>query len=401
MNNTIDKYKIKIIRNIDELDSIKSVWYELTKNNHNIHLTYEWVSCWLKCFLNEKSALYIVIVFDKDKPIAIAPFLIKRDNLLFFRYIKIEFISMDDYPDSPTNLCSELDFIIPQANDDILELIINELIKENWNFIRLNPIPSESNTLHELKKTANKNKLFYIDREAFKSLIVNTKTEWDEYKKLISRGMKKELRYHQNKLKELGKISPILLRGNEEINNSLKYILDIEQRSWKWDKGVSINSVKYNNFFQEFPESVSQLGWVHLWFLKLNDEYVAYDFNLCFKDRVICLKGSFDKRYSDYGVGQILLFNEIEYYIKNGFSEFNMLWGKTLAKERWKPINKSYTEVFIFKNDVYSTFLKVLLLNLKFYMIYRIIVDYKNRILRKLKVRTKKSALTRVDQLKQ
>lgn len=399
MDNKYHKYSIEIIRNIEDLESLKSTWDELTKHNHNVYLTYEWVSFWLKCFLDKSSSIFIIIVKNGNQPIAIAPLLIKRGNISLIPYQKIEFISMADYPDSPTNLCAELDFIIPQANKEIIDLIIQELMKEKWNFIRLHPIPSESNTLIELKNSAKKNNLIFFEREAFQSLIINTAMKWDELKNLLSKGFKKSLRYFQNKIKELGDVDFILLKSKEEISDNLKHVFDIEQRSWKWNKGISINSVKYNNFFQEFPLYVSHLGWIHLWFLKLNDKYIAYDLGIFYKNRLICLKGSFDQKYADYGPGQLLLSKEIEYYTNNGITEYNMLWGDTIAKERWRPFKKSYTEVFIFKKNIYSIILKVLLLDLKFYLIYRIIEDYRKRLLRKLKIRTRNSELTRMDQI--
>lgn len=400
MNNSCNKYDVKIIRKVEDLESIKTIWNEIIKNNNNVHLTYEWINCWLKCFLDRYSSLYIIIIKNDNQAVALVPLLIKKDKLLFFHYRKVEFISMTDYPDSPLNICSELDFIITQVENGIIETIISELMKENWNFVRLNPIPLESTTLSGLKNAATKHNLIYFEREAFKSLIINTAVELDLFHKQISKGFRKELRHHQNRIKELGELNFVLLKSKEEISDNLKNVLDIEQKSWKWNKGISINSVRYNNFFQEFPLSVSHLGWIHLWFLKLNDKYIAYDYNICYKDKVICMKGSYDKNYSDYGPGQILLSKEIEYYINNGITEFNLLWGSTKAKERWKPIKKTYMEVFIFRKNIYSVILKALLLDLKFYMLLRILKDYKNRILRKLKIRTSKSELTRMDQLK-
>lgn len=395
-NNT---YEIEIIRSIQELNTVKPIWNEIIKDNNNVCLTLEWISCWLKCFMDKNNSLKTIIIKKHNKPVAIAPFVIKKIKFLFFNFKVIEFVSMADYPDSPTNICPELDFIISSDAYQLIDKIFEEVIKEEWQFIRLHPIPKESKTIPELKDFTNKHNYKFFEREAFKSLIINTGKSWEDYTRSLSKRFRKQLRYYQNKFREIGELQFILFKSPAEINENLHHVLDIEKRSWKWQKGVSINSISYKNFFKEFPEQASHFEWVHLWLLKLNGEYIAYDLNICYKDKVINWKGSYDDRYSNFGPGQLLLEKELEFYIKNKTSEFNMLWGQTLAKERWNPENKSFSEIFIFKRTSYSTLLRILLINLNLYKINRIFQNYKKRIFRKLHIRSKKSELTRADQL--
>lgn len=400
MKNKNNTYDIRVIRSIQELNSIKPAWDEIVKHYNNVCLTTEWISCWLKCFVVDNTSIKILIVKKNNDVIAIAPLLLRKEKLIFLPYKKIEFISMADYPDSPTNLCPELDIIITPGYEDVLDKIFEELMKDDWHFIRLNPIPVESQTISEIKNFASNYNLKFVEQEAFKSLIIDTNRSWENYYQSLSKRFRKQLRYFQNKFKEIGEIKFVLFKSPTEIKENLHHVLDIEKRSWKWQKGVSINSIGYKNFFKEFPEQVCHLEWVHLWFLELNGKYIAYDMNICYRDKVINWKGSYDEKFSDFGPGQLLLEKELEYYMNNSISEFNMLWGRTLAKERWDPNNKSFSEIFIFKNNPYSILLKILLIDISFYKIIRIFKSYKNRILRKLKIKSQKSELTRADQLK-
>lgn len=399
VENYKQKYEILIIDSIEAFLEIKDEWNYMLADNVNVCLTHEWISSWIDCFLNKDLKLCILIIKNKDGIRGIAPLVIKREKFLFLPISKIEFLSTSKYPDSPINLCPELDFIIKENHENIIQKIIEALSKYSWDILRFQPIYSESPSIIALEKCSKNYNYDILIKNAFESLVINTDITLDKYKTSLSKRLRKQLRYYENKFNELGKLEYVYLETKDDIKTYLPVVLDIEKRSWKWNRGVSINSIGYKNFFFHFPEKVSHFKWIHLWLLKLNNIFIAYDMNIKYNNTVINWKGSYDEKYSDYGPGQLLLQKELEFYISNGIKKFNMLWGSTLAKERWNPNKYLYKEVLIFRKNLYSRLLKLLLYKFKLFSLNRIFTSYKNRILRKLKIKSLKSELTRMDQI--
>lgn len=398
-----NKYNVEEIRTIEQLEMLKTEWNSIVENDssYGICLTLEFMMLWWKLFEDPNKNMCILVIKRKDNIIGIAPFMKVYDNFLGMPITKIEFLCMAQYADSPASFIPSLDFIIRENHEEVIYNIILHLVTKvrGWQFIRLNPIPTNSITLNLLQKIATEFSYKFINKEVFLTFNINLTDLWENYFKNLSRNFKKYLKTNERNLKQLGTVEYKLVTSYEEIVQMYTHMLNIEKQSWKWNRGVSINSVVYKDFYKRFIEVGGKLGWVQLWFLRLNDKYIAYDYNILYKNSLVALKGSYDREYTDYSPGQLLIAQKIKHCYRVGIQNINDLWGKSIAKERWNPTSEAFNEVFIFNNSVYSTILHFLFFSLSLYRIRRIINDLIKRLFRKLKIRLKSSEYTRVDQV--
>ncbi len=397
------KLDIEEINTIEKFEMLKTEWNSIVKSNHSYSVcsTFEFMMLWWKLFENPNNKLCILVVKKDQEIIGIAPFMVVREKFLFLPTTKIEFISMAKYADSPASFTASLDILIKDHHEEVIHNIISYLHHNvnGWHFIRLNPIPANSITLTLLEKTAKIYSYKSINNTVFSAFIIRLPESWEIYFKSLSRNFRKYLSTNERKLHELGTIEYMLVTSYNDILQMFPNVMKIEMNSWKWDTGVSINSTAYNDFYKRFIEVGSKNGWLQLWLLQLNDKYIAYDYNLSYKHSLITLKGAIDDEYRDYSPGQLLLAQEIKHCFNDGIREINMLWGHTIAKERWNPSSDPYNEIFIFKNSLYAKILYCLFFPLSLYRIRRKYNDLKNRLFRKLKIRLISSEYTRVDQV--
>ena len=68
-----------------------------------------------------------------------------------------------------------------------------------------------------------------------------------------------------------------------------------------------INDSQYNNFFFDLLKSISLKGWSRIGILKSNDTPIAYEYSVNYFGFVKQLKASFDKSYSQYSPGSLLI----------------------------------------------------------------------------------------------
>lgn len=397
------KLNVEEINTIEKFEMLRTEWNSIVENNpsYGVCLTFEFMMLWWKLFEKPDKNLCILVIRKNEIIICIAPFIIVREKFLGMPVTKIEFISTAKYADSPTNITASLDFLIKEEHELVIYNIIsylNERVK-GWHLIRLNPIPADSTTLNLLKKTTAAFNNKFISNEVFSTFNIKFPESLEKYFASLSKNFRKYLKTNEHKLQQIGTLNYRMVTSLDEILQMFPYVMEIEKRSWKWDKGVSLNSTAFNNFYKHFIDVGGRLGWIQLWLLQLNDKYIAYDYNILYKNSLIALKGGFDNEYKTYSPGQLLLAQEVKHYFSNGIREINMLWGHTVAKERWDPVADAYNEVFIFKNSVYSRILHFLFFSLSLYRIRRNINDLKKRLFRKLKIRLKSSEYTRVDQV--
>lgn len=398
-----NKYNVEEIRTIEQFEMLKTEWNSIVENDpsYGICLTFEFMRLWWLLFEEPNKKMCILVIKKNDNIIGIAPFIKIYEKFFGMPITKIEFLCMAQYADSPASFTPSLDFLIKENHEEVIYNIFIHLVNKvkGWQFIRLNPIPANSITLNLLEKITTEYNYKFINKEVFVTFNIKLTESWENYFTKLSKNLKRYLKVNERKLQQLGTIEYKIVTSYEEILQMFPHILEIEKRSWKWNRGVSINSVVYKDFYKRFAEVGGKLGWVQLWLLRLNDKYIAYDYNILYKNSLVALKGSYDKDYLNYSPSQLLIAEEIKHCYKDGIHNINDLWGQSVAKERWKPTTEAFNEVFIFKNSLYSTILHFLFFSLSLYRIRRIINDLIKRLFRKLRIRLKSSEYTRVDQV--
>jgi CelD/BcsL family acetyltransferase involved in cellulose biosynthesis len=400
----ISSLKIQEVRDYRQLKALEPYWNQTLVRSGSplVYLTYEWLTTWWRCLGGDGKELLVLVVTDGSEILGIAPFMKVHESFVGLPVSKIGFVSMVKYADSPVNFSGSLDIIVARRHKAVIEALVSYLKlqeQNSWHVLHLNPLPETSPSLGIIEQEARKRRLRFEKRVVFSHAYSKVESDWANFFNKRGSSFRKKLRLLERRLQRKGAIAYNEYRSLGEIPKGYDEILDIERRSWKWERGVSINSVGYRDFYREFAEEAGKKGWFRLWVLKVDGKSVAYDYHVEFEGYVETLKGSYDEDYSDCSPGNLLTWRECEHFFQNGAKRINLLWGNEDYKRHWSTHQEAQYEVFLFNSDLYSRFLHFLYFRLALYGKFRLVSDLKRRLLRRLGYRSKRSELTRLDQL--
>ena len=158
--------EIERVRDINCLESIRQEWNMLLESSETrtVELSYEWQMTYWKYF-NDHAELFILIVKKANEIVAIAPLKLTYIKSLGLQIRRLELIAAEE-----TNY---QDFIIGQNGNDVLECVLEYLLKfqKEWDILSLKHLPETSTSaqffLHQLgnypvRKTVQVEKCMFL-----------------------------------------------------------------------------------------------------------------------------------------------------------------------------------------------------------------------------------------------
>ena len=355
---------LKIIQNINELESIESEWNDLFEESSgsNVFQSFDWNYIWLKHFLRKNDNIFIIAVYnDKEngKLEAIAPFFIRR----FFLFLKsLMFISYD-YSDY-------LDIIIRKNCDKekiYAEIFNTVLLKNKSNkiadIIYLKQVSKK--TLNLISEYLQKIKKISLNfKESGNCYYFNLPDNIEEYMKRFN----SKQRY--NILKRVEKADDVNIKYSacSSVNTYkslfekyLNIFFELHQKRWqgKGKRGVFYND-DIKSFFKELFISLFNKNRITLSTLKINDGNIIAS-AVCFDyadKKQIYLPG-FDTAYSGYHPGIVLIYNDIKESINKKYKELDFLKGGEEYKQRFGAVKRENYKLYLYKNKIYFYIYKI------------------------------------------
>jgi hypothetical protein len=185
----------------------------------------------------------------------------------------------------------------------------------------------------------------------------------------------------------------------QDIPGGYDTLLDIERRSWKWDKGVSLNAVVYGDFYQQLAQRLSGTGMLSIGLLKANGQPIAYDYQVRFGDVVWALKTSSDESFRKRSPGKMLMYSLVPILHERGVNAIDYLWGDDHLKVTMANRQQDYGELMIFSDSLRGRLLRMVYGSASRHHAINKISELIRRAARKLGFRLATSELTREDQL--
>lgn len=350
--------RIRVVKHYDEFLQIRSEWNDLLKRSLHpmVFLTHQWIDTWWKAF-GEGKQLFILLVYDQDELIAIAPFMISHGPHTLIgktstavNVKKIEFIA---------NVHSNrADLILSRKPQETCNAIIDFLSNEqksDWDLVSLEYFCLESPTAKYMKSSLCKHAVRYKEIPQMSSPYVSLNRRWDEYFKNLKPRFKKNLIYTLKRFEKTGNTNLIAYQGTEKLAGVLEKIFNVASKSWKAKEGTAISSSpQLRKFYTDLAYTAAQEDWLELFILYRDDTPLAFQYCLKFGGKFLLLKTEFDEDYRAFGVGNTIQWKVLESIFESGFTEFDLLgssepWKKAWSNEREREhitlyaFNKNFT----------------------------------------------------------
>ncbi len=349
--------KVHVINTYEDFLEIKNAWNNLLKRSLHpfVFLTHEWMDAWWRAFRSENK-LFIILVYDKNELIAIAPFMFNQGPYTVIGKTnttlnanKIEFIANVHSNRADLILSDKPE----QACDVIVSCLLNEY-GETWDLLNLeyfyDDSPAKKHFLASLKKKDISCKQYFQMSTPY----IPITNCWDDYIKNLQPRFKRGLNSRFKKLEENGPVKLISYKDSSELDKALDDVFTIAAKSWKAREGTALSSTPLlKSFYRDLAYTAAREAWLELYILYAGNTPVVFDFCLLYENTLYDLKTEFDETYHEFGVGNTLKWMQFDAVFKRNITEFDFLgpsmtWKRIWAKENERKhvivcaFNKSY-----------------------------------------------------------
>jgi CelD/BcsL family acetyltransferase involved in cellulose biosynthesis len=139
-----------------------------------------------------------------------------------------------------------------------------------------------------------------------------------------------------NRLEELGAVQYSVADNQEEVDKLSKTLIDLHQSRWESEgKPGVFSSDKYRSFHSRIMSTALERGWLRLGALKLDDNYLACEYNFSFNNKIYSYQSGVNifKEWN-LSIGTIADVYAIGNAISDGSAEYDFLAGASDYKVR-------------------------------------------------------------------
>ncbi len=339
--------KLEKIETIDELMPLKNEWNDALANSENdvIFLRWEWIVTWWKYF-NKDNQLFIFIVKEDDQITAIFPLMIRQTKYKGINLNKISIISNEYTP-----FC---DFILVRKARESVGLLFQYLNNINWYIFAIGQLNAASTSFKLIKKLSNTHNVRIFKKEEFKGdPHIKGDILWQDYHAGLSKHLKKNLAQASRRLNMLGRLNMVEVNTIENLDEKLQMAFKTEASGWKGKSGTAISCIaEAEGFYTEFAHIAIKEGWLRLLMLNLDNENLAFLYELKYKNQFESCKLGYNQDYAKYSPGSLLILKAIEKMFDQGFKKYSLQGEADGYKRQWVVSADNYIDLLVFKKGV-------------------------------------------------
>lgn len=358
--------ELKVLTKLEELCAIQEDWSILLQHSSNkgVYLCYEW--CWASYkIFHPKDQLYVLIITnDQGQLSGVAPLVISSGMYRGIKINKIGFLRNDQ---NPAN-----DFILYQGLEETcLKIFLNHLCRFTcWEFIDLHMVDIDGPTGVLLQRVLLETSCEFGTKSNRQSPFISIDISWEDFWENRSQRFRKTMRNKLNRAKKTEDLVvekiPLTCGNSPEFDDMLR----ISANSWKQKIGTDLTGRKDN---REFIKSICGLlgskGFIYVWFLKINQVAVAYEFHIEYENVVYPIRADYDENYKELSPGSILEFEIIrslffmdkvlEYHSCGHTYEYLLHWTNRVKDHQTFEVFKKNFKMAILYNFEYRTMVKL------------------------------------------
>jgi CelD/BcsL family acetyltransferase involved in cellulose biosynthesis len=175
-----------------------------------------------------------------------------------------------------------------------------------------------------------------LAREAQRSPYLETTGDWDSFRAGLPSRKTSKYRRFRRRLKEQGQVSVEALDGSENLADLVREGLEVEAAGLEGKRGDAIlEQPETTQFYNEVAEWAAELGWLRLWFLRLDGKPIAFAYGIEHDGVYWDLKLGHDPGYARFGPGVLLMEARIRHAFNTPLTRFEFLGRAERHKLDW------------------------------------------------------------------
>ncbi len=340
-------YEVRIISEMEDFYKLRPIWDEFALNHESYvpFLCFDFISNWLKHFLNE-SKLFIMLCYNNQELIAIAPYIIKQ---VMYKGINIRKI------ESLGNIYNPVRAILfEKKSSERQELVIRSILAflrrtyRQWDLLDMNSIPVEDDYYEAFNRTINS--LSRMKKVWYTSFLNMHEDRIDDdstsYLKSLSKNFRASIRKNAKKAERIGNLSFKMISTTENLDHFMDIYFAVYGKSWKVRERVG------PWYYRDLTKCFAEKGWLRLGLLFLDDTPVACGFAVAHNGVAYFEKTAYDERYEEIGAGKLWHVEMLKHLIDiDHVRGIDLLYGDYEYKRNWVSKKRERKGVTIFNSN--------------------------------------------------
>ena len=334
--------KVRVIIERAQFAALAKPWNALVeRSDDQLFYRHDFVQLWLHHFAAD-AALRILTLFDGSGRLTAAlPVILVRSRLFGIPVRELQ---------ATANLHScRFDLIADDPAAAATAFVEYLRQRSDWDLLRLIDSPADGRAAALLMAAARARLPagHWISQHSPYRLLPSS---WAEFEDSLHRRFRSSLRRRRRRLAELGELRIERYVGGPELAARLEEGFALEACGWKGRAGTAISQHPATlAFYRELATRKAAEGQLALWFLRLDDRAIAFDFTLEYRGRLLLLKTAYDERHAACSPGQLLLEDELRDAIERGLREVDFLGPSSPAKRDWTRLSRAHRWTYLFR----------------------------------------------------
>ena len=339
--------RVEVVTEYETFLQLQTKWDRLAEDAGLSHpfLSHDWVRTWWECF-GEGKELFLLLVMEKEKLMAIAPLMLSQEKMYGMRMRRLGFIYNPHTP--------RCDFLVARDSKQAYWAIW-EYLRHNknvWDVVDLCQMPAESRTLLEIQEYACADQFLTGIWQGEKSPYVPVEM-WNVYLDGLNNKHRKKLRNGLKSINKLGQTELEVVSSGEKLEKALEDGFRIEAAAWKGHAGTAIaNNPAVRLFYSRLAGRTAKRGWLRLHFLTVGRRRIAFEYSLCYKNKLFLLKPGYDPAYATYSPSRLLIALTLQNASEQGLTEFDMLGSDDGWKLKWTKELRPHSWLFVYPRNL-------------------------------------------------
>lgn len=320
--------------------------------------SYEWTDALLRTLLLPNDDVLFMVLSDGGNVVGIIPLVIrkmKRYGLSVMHVFPIDGIY---------NIHS--DILLNNLNEDSIKAIMAALfsLDHKWDVFTIRRFVETHPLLVQLERVLKNTACEYAVQRESPSFFIRLGNSYDEYLGQRSYNFRKDLHKKIKRIQKLGSVKFVNHFFYDKLTDVFEQLFSIEKRCWKYKHGTAIASIeKQSQFYWKLCENAYKNGWLHISFLLLNKQPIAYNLGLLKNGKYSYLKTSYDDAYNNVSPSTILRNQLIKDFISQGIEEIDFHGEPYAWQRQWTDELRWHKSLVIYNRTttakIYSIYKKI------------------------------------------
>lgn len=309
-------------------------------------LSYAWVSSFLQHRLKEGQSWFVLFAYRENRLAGILPMVVNKVKMAWMSRTTLR------TPDDSHTLGGDT-LLVDDNPMEIFQLLITATgrITPGWFAIEFRRVVEDSPTMECLNHPEG---IISFREDAGVGYYFPVTGKFEDYFGKLSKSLRGNLRRSENKLSEESELRLIIHERDNATTEELSRFTPLEASGWKGREGSAIEcSPELLLFYRTLTTRLSESGMLRWEYLERNDELLACNLSIRFKNLVVIWKLGYAEKHSRFSPGSLLFKAVLEQaFADDTVSEFNLL-SDTPWQLNWNPLRRAYFHIYVYPISLY------------------------------------------------